>query len=468
MSYSDRVLSNLRAGKKMGFDYTVIEHVNERYATVKWSLTPYKYHDPSGDPNDATYHLLQGTNVLRITYIKNGKRHEVERELSPSYSHDGRTVHRGYTDHNSWLDTNKHNAEWFDTNGNWTGIRRWLKVLGSDFMSGEFHVDYDETGHASFYLYGRFNCYSASSSQDVMKFDTRVHLKAVLKAYKITYNANGGTNSGDNTQTKYEDKPAELFYGTNFSKNHFRISGWNTSANGNGTAYKLGGTYTRNASDTLYAQWKRKTYTITYNANGGKCSGDNKQTKQDGIDATLFKGVNFSRTGYTLYGWNTKAKPGGNTAGRAFKLGATYSGNNDITLYAQWKPRKYNVTLKDRFTNKKISSFKATYDSKLTSAQLKILNSYTQAGYEVLGWSKVKVPIFSSKPTEAELSKYKFRQNAVFKETSDIVLYPILKYMSTIYVRVKGEWKLAVPYVRVKGQWKPAIAYVRVKGQWRL
>ena len=465
MSYSDRVLSNLRAGKKMGFDYTVIEHVNERYATVKWSLSPYRHYDPAGDPNDATYHLLHGTNVLRITYTRNGKKHEIERELSPTYSHNGNTIHRGYTDRGSWLDVNKGGDEWFDTNGNWTGIRRWLKVLGSDFMSGEFHVDYDETGNASFYLYGRFNCYSASSSQDVMKFDERIHLRTVIKTYTITYNANGGTNSGDKNQSKPENTNIQLFYGTNFSRKLFDLKSWNTTSNGNGTSYKLGGTYSKNASDTLYAQWSRKKYTVTYKPNGGKNTGDNDQTKYAGIDLSLFKGTNFSKKGYKLKNWNKQSNGGGTPV---FNLGGTYTGNHDITLYAQWEPCTYKVTLKDYSTNKNYATFNATYDSKLTSAQLKTMNNYKCAGYELLGWSKTKLNPFAKTPTDAELSKYRFQQNAVFKETSNIILYPILKYISTVYVRVNGEWKLAVPYVRVNGEWKSAIAYVRVDGKWKL
>ena len=468
---SERILTNLQSGMKMGFDYSVDKHVEKRTATVTWSLTPYKYYDPHGDPRDATYHLLQtNSDFLEIRYKHNGESRTITRNPDRSYTSGGRTIYNGYADHNSYLDEHYDNEVFHDYNGNWTGIERYVKVLGTKWASGEFTVDYDGSGDASFHLEGKFDCYSPTN-QSPMRFNETVKLPSIPRIYTITYNANGGTNSGDKTQKKYENKSIELFHGTNFSRTYFRLTSWDTKVNGNGTTYKLGGTYSKDASDTLYAQWQRKTCTITYRPNGGKItskSGDNTQTKQAGIDISLWQGTYFDKTGYALYGWNTKAKPGGNTAGRAYKLGATYSGNDDVTLYAQWKPKQYTVTLIDYFTGKEYNSFKATYDSKLTADQLKIMNGYKQAGYELLGWSKTKVDRYATTPTQAELSKHRFNQEGVFKETSNIRLYPILKFMSTVYVRVGEEWKLAIPYVRVGEEWKQAIAYVRVGDEWKL
>ena len=91
-----RILTNLRAGKKMGFDYIVTKHTSDRYATVKWTLTPYAYNDPSGDPRNATYHLLHGgttDNWIKINYIKkDGTENTISHSWSNEYTHNGNTV----------------------------------------------------------------------------------------------------------------------------------------------------------------------------------------------------------------------------------------------------------------------------------------------------------------------------------------------------------------------------------------
>ena len=463
---SERELTNLQSGMKMGFDYSVDKNINSRTATVTWSITPYAYSDHSGDPRNATYHLLTGySDFLKITYKHNGETRTISRTPERSFSWNGHTVYCGYADHNSYLDDKYNDKIFHDYNGNWTGIERYVKVLGTKWASGEFTVDYGSDGEASFHLEGKFDCYSPTN-QSPMRFDRKITLPSIPRVYTITYNANGGTNSGDKTQTKLENKSIELFHGTNFSRQYFKLASWDTAASGSGTTYKLGGTYAKNASDTLYAQWDRITYTVTYKPNGGKNSGDGDQTKKAGIDLTLFAGGNFSKKGYHLkdYAWDTKA----DGSGDSYRKSGTYKGNHDLTLYAQWAPNTYTVTLLDYFTGKKYKSFTATYDSKLTAAQLEIMNGYEQAGYELLGWSKTKLDRYTTTPSKTELNKYRFNQEGVFKETSDIKLYPILKFRSTVYVRVGDQWKLAVPYVRVGEEWKQAIAYVRVGDEWKL
>ena len=79
-------------------------------------------------------------------------------------------------------------------------------------------------------------------------------------------------------------------------------------------------------------------YAITYNVNGGSGSVAS-QDKRTGINLTLASS-GFTRTGYTLDGWATSA--GGD---KAYDLGATYTGNAALSLYAHWT--KNEVTLTD-------------------------------------------------------------------------------------------------------------------------
>ena len=71
-------------------------------------------------------------------------------------------------------------------------------------------------------------------------------------------------------------------------------------------------------------------YTISYDANSGS-GAPSSQTKDGGIDITLSSTVP-TRSGYTFAGW-TVAQDG---SGTVYAAGATYDGNEDATLYAQW------------------------------------------------------------------------------------------------------------------------------------
>ena len=71
-------------------------------------------------------------------------------------------------------------------------------------------------------------------------------------------------------------------------------------------------------------------YTISYNANGGS-GAPSAQTKDGGIDLSL-SGILPTRAGYVFKGWNTAA----DGSGTSYASGATFTGNADTTLYAQW------------------------------------------------------------------------------------------------------------------------------------
>ena len=75
-----------------------------------------------------------------------------------------------------------------------------------------------------------------------------------LAKYTVSYNANGGTGSIE-PQNKYYGNNLTLSNGTDFTRTNHTLTGWNTEADGSGTPYALGATYTDNAPLTLYAQW---------------------------------------------------------------------------------------------------------------------------------------------------------------------------------------------------------------------
>lgn len=85
--------------------------------------------------------------------------------------------------------------------------------------------------------------------------------------YAIQYNANGGTGTIANS-TKWYNETLTLSDGTGFTWAHHTLTGWNTAADGTGTHYDLGSSYTANAGTTLYAEWKLNAVNT-----GGKVNG---------------------------------------------------------------------------------------------------------------------------------------------------------------------------------------------------
>lgn len=80
----------------------------------------------------------------------------------------------------------------------------------------------------------------------------------------------------------------------------------------------------------LYAIWRKKTYTVAFNANGGT-GAPAAQTKTHGTALTLSSTVP-TFTGYVFDGWAT-------TQGGAvvYQPGDSYTTNADVTLYAVWE-----------------------------------------------------------------------------------------------------------------------------------
>ena len=79
-----------------------------------------------------------------------------------------------------------------------------------------------------------------------------------INTYAVTYNANGGTGAPAGQTKTYG---ANLTLSTTTpTRADYRFVSWNTAANGSGTSYAPGATYTGNAALTLYAIWE-STYT---------------------------------------------------------------------------------------------------------------------------------------------------------------------------------------------------------------
>ena len=171
-----------------------------------------------------------------------------------------------------------------------------------------------------------------ASGIDVIPKSVSVSKSVTIPAkpsYTVSYNANGGSGA-PSSQKKWYGTTLKLS-STKPTRTGYTFLGWSTSSTATSATWSAGGSYTTNASDTLYAVWKANTYTVSYNANGGSGAPAN-QTKTYGINLTL-SSTKPTRTNYKFMGWGTSAS----STTVAYAAGATYTTNAAITLYAIWE-----------------------------------------------------------------------------------------------------------------------------------
>ena len=90
-----------------------------------------------------------------------------------------------------------------------------------------------------------------------LSFMFTITLEKVKVPYQVTYDANGGTGSRVDEQNPYfAGSTVDVLDDTGISREGYDFTGWNTAADGSGTAYQAGDSFTMPEADvTLYAQW---------------------------------------------------------------------------------------------------------------------------------------------------------------------------------------------------------------------
>ena len=73
--------------------------------------------------------------------------------------------------------------------------------------------------------------------------------------YTVTYDANGGTGTLEDSNSPYDDGSTVTVLANTFTRDGYTFSNWNTAADGSGTDYDANDTFTITGNTTLYAQW---------------------------------------------------------------------------------------------------------------------------------------------------------------------------------------------------------------------
>lgn len=256
----------------------------------------------------------------------------------------------------------------------------------------------------------RFNGWNTKSGADGTNYqpgdsviaDRTITLYAEwVKVWTLSYNGNG--NSGGTLPTGgINDDGATITVAASsgFSKAGYIFKQWNTAQNGSGTVYAPGATFELTSDITLYAIWL-KTWTLSYNANGGGGTVPQEILCTEGIPPVVADrgSITDKNGGYDFNNWNTAVDGSGTTYAPGATISDAASGLENITLYAMWSA---NGTVEN---NPKIISDTAglaainNYPARFYKIGENFTIEDTVVGSTVIGWT----PLCAATPFTGKL-----------------------------------------------------------------
>lgn len=217
-----------------------------------------------------------------------------------------------------------------------------------------------------------------------------------IARYTVSYNGNGSTSGTAPTTVTVDSGGSTTAAANPFTKTGSTFTGWNTAANGSGTAYAAGATISNITSNiTLYAQWQGNP-TITFNANKPTGAGSANVAGQPANVSSHPYNTTYTLPtttptlkGYTFAGWNTAA----NGTGTAYAAGATTSAiTANTTFYAQWTEKTgYSVSFYDAFgATGDGTQVGTTQSGKKWTDSITLPTTPSKTGYNFAGWFLTK------------------------------------------------------------------------------
>lgn len=205
--------------------------------------------------------------------------------------------------------------------------------------------------------------------------DTRINNFKIAGTYTITFDSNTGTG-------EMQDQIILPWISTNITtntyiKNGYSFNGWNTEADGSGTAYSDGGAVSNLGDIRLYAQWLMDTYEIIYNLNNGTVEAANPTTYN--VETVNFTLNNPNKTGYTFKGWSGTGLTGDTNTSVTIVQGST----GDRSYIANYTANTHYVKFNANGGSGSMSNQTMTYGT----ANNLTANNFTRAGYVFKEWN---------------------------------------------------------------------------------
>lgn len=273
----------------------------------------------------------------------------------------------------------------------------------------------------------------------------------VTKTWSIIYNANGGSNT-PTKQTANVGQSITITY-SKPTRSGYTFLGWSTWSGSTEpeTAFTPGYSYSSDYDITLYAVWKQnvvKTWSITYNANGGT-NAPEKQTANVGQSIIITQDKPI-RSGYTFLGWSTWNESPEPEA--MFTPGYSYKSEYDTTLYAVWRevPKKtFTITYNKNTIDTVIGM--PTNQTKTEGIGISLSKEVpVRSGYVFIHWSE-----------SSSDNGISYNPGGTYTKDSNVTLYAIWKQehenmyigsssVSSIYI---GSNKVSAMYIGTTKIW---------------
>lgn len=318
----------------------------------------------------------------------------------------------------------------------------WLERTGYHYNPNEsWNTKSDGSGKS----YSENGGILAKDFADLKDSDKSVTLYANWKPnnYKVRYNGNGAT-SGTMTDSAHVYDTTKVLTRNAYARTGYTFTGWNTKADGKGTAYANGAsvknlTATNDGIVTLYAQWSANDYTyeIQHWANGFKNQEGNNEAKTNFILKTDTYTEKYGST-YTLDSSKKTTIPNG------FYLKQTF-GTHSLSSDGSWTNYPFGTKVTQKDTKMKFeydyipNEYEITYNlnggtnnsanpTSYTVLYGVSLKNPTRTGYTFDGWYNG-----STKVTGINEGK-----NATFSSASE--LYSELAKRTTGDITLTAKW----------------------------
>lgn len=339
-----------------------------------------------------------------------------------------------------------------------------VKINGSSVKSGSYNID-GVTGTKTV-ASGTKKITKTHSKQSIsfsVSFDMKITWSGSYKgtvsasgsisipaktSYKVSYNANGGSGAPSN-QTKWHGEDSTIS-NTIPTRIGYDFSGWSVPGRDYDDVYYTPGSRNGyNGNQTLYAVWNAKTYTITYNANGGTGAPTSQSYQYASTGSINLSNVAPTRVGYNFLGWSLSST----ATVRTYYSGQAWlrSNTSNYTLYAVWELKKFTISYNANGGVSAPDSQTKTYGVNINVST----SQPTRSGYKFLGWSTN-----SGDETPMYLSGVTFTSNA------DTTLYAIWEQLGIAYINVNGTFQAGKVWVNDNGTWMTGIIFVNDNGTW--
>ena len=363
---------------------------------------------------DDCYVTLSGDEVelrngYQVSFVKNGG--EFVSGYTPSYSYDGSQdvqlpgeddiTRNGYT-FGGWYANEQFTGEpctviASGSTGPKTFYAKWTAktyrvtletnggtIVGSGLteytcgQGAELPTNVEKSGYtfAGWYENDRFEGSAVTAISDTEYGDKTYYAKWTANTYSITFNTNGGTIKGSYV-TEYSYGEGAVLP-TDVEKSGYTFAGWydNEELTGSAVAAISDTDY---GDKTYYARWTSKTYSITFNTDGGTIKGNYVTGYSYGKGAELPTDV--EKSGYTFAGWYGNEQL---TGSAATAISNTEYG--DKTYYAKWTANTYSVKLHLNGGNLADGVSDITAYTYGNSIELPDRSEIVRSGYMFSGW----------------------------------------------------------------------------------